>query len=114
MRTHAISVSSAESEGVTGDGETTHSSSVADRQQTHDHSALERCVCAAGEAGERNEKWGSRAVPRAGVGVCGVLTMTHCLQSSQCLTLEFEISFRKTLFPQMDGSSVKIRTHYFP
>lgn len=98
MRIRAISVPSAESKVVTGDGETTHSSRAADRQQSHDHSALERCVWAAGEAGERNEKWGSRDVPRAGVGVCGVLTMTHCLQSSQRLTLEFEISFRKTFF----------------
>lgn len=35
------------------------------------------------------------------------------LTTSQCwLTFEFEISFRKPFTPTMDGSSIKILTHY--
>ena len=62
---------SAESKVVTGDGETTHSSRAADRQQSHDHSALERCVCAAGEAGERNENWEAEMSPEQVLGCMG-------------------------------------------
>lgn len=71
MRTCAISVPSAGSEGVTGDGETTHYSSAADRQQTRDHSVLERCVCAAGEAGERNESGEAEMSPEYALGCVG-------------------------------------------
>lgn len=59
--------------------------------------AREVCLCSRRGRREKRE-WGSRDVPRVRIGVCGVLTMTHCLQSSQSCTLEFEISFRKKFF----------------